>query len=236
MFTFQQFKIYQEYAAMKVGTDGVLLGAWTPLPEKADRILDIGTGTGLVALMVAQRSSAGIIDAVEIDAPGCVDAERNFENSPWSERLILYNKSFQVFAEKAAFKYDLIVSNPPFFSASLKNPCHRKATARHDGALSKEDLVEGVLRLLSEDGVFSLILPVVDYEEFRSKASRAGLYESRRLMVKPTPYKPVKRVISVWGKLFPEDPVTEEIVLELSRHQYSNFYKTLTADFYLQQK
>lgn len=236
MFTFQQFKVYQEHAAMKVGTDGVLLGAWTPVPGKAGRILDVGTGTGLVALMLAQRTYDAVIDAVEIDAPGCLDAQMNFEISPWNDRLNLFGSSFQDFAESAHNKYDLIVSNPPFFSGSLKNSCQRKATARHNGELSQEDIIAGVLQLLADDGTFSLILPVADYEDFRGKASRAGLFESRRLEVRPTPGKPVKRVLSVWGRSLPDKLATEEMVLELSRHQYSEFYKTLTADFYLRKK
>jgi len=236
MFTFQQFKVCQENAAMKVGTDGVLLGAWTPVDHQPLRILDVGTGTGLVALMLAQRIGAGMIDALEIDEPGCVDARQNFEMSPWSDRLNLHHISFQDFSEKVAVKYDLIVSNPPFFNSGLKNPCHRKATARHSEALNQEDLLNGVLCNLADDGRFSLILPVADYEAFRGKASRAGLYESRRLLVKPTPDKPVKRVVSLWSKSFSTELVSEEMVLELSRHYYSEYYKSLTDDFYLRQK
>jgi tRNA1Val (adenine37-N6)-methyltransferase len=233
MFTFQQFKVCQEHAAMKVGTDGVLLGAWTPVPANAHRILDIGAGTGLVALMLAQRTQNVMIDAVEIDAPSCIDAQKNFEISPWNDRLSLYASSFQDFAEKAEFKYDLIVSNPPFFSRSLRNSCHRKATARHNGALSQEDIIAGALQLLSDDGRFSLILPVCDYEEFRRKASRAGLFECGRLEVIPNPGKPVKRIVSVWSKKSVSKLDVESVVVELSRHNYSPDFKRIVSGFYL---
>ncbi|WP_291861157.1 methyltransferase [Marinilabilia sp.] len=233
MFTFQQFKVYQENAAMKVGTDGVLLGAWTPVCEKAERILDIGTGTGLVALMLAQRTDKSVVDAVEIDAPSCLDARENFEISPWNDRLNLYNSSLQDFSKRVDFKYDLIVSNPPFFSGSLKNPNQRIAAARHNAGLSQEDLLSGVLQLLSDEGRFSLILPVSDYETFRMKAARAGLFESRRLEVMPNPGKPVKRIVSVWERVFSDESIVEEMVLELSRHHYSNSFRRIVSEFYL---
>jgi len=233
MFRFQKFTVVQENAAMKVGTDGVLLGAWPPVDHQPLRILDVGAGTGLVALMLAQRTDDSMIDAVEIDDFACVDAEINFKESPWSDRLKLYNTSLQSFAEKSEFSYDLIVSNPPFFSGSLKNPNQRKAVARHNGGLSQEDLVSGVLKLLSKQGRFSLILPEADYNIFRLKAARAGLFESQRLEVSPNPGRPVKRIVSEWRKVFLEESVVEEMVLELSRHHYSDRFRRMVSEFYL---
>jgi tRNA1Val (adenine37-N6)-methyltransferase len=193
----------------------------------------VGAGTGLVALMLAQRTDDSMIDAVEIDDFACVDAEINFKESPWSDRLKLYNTSLQSFAEKSEFSYDLIVSNPPFFSGSLKNPNQRKAVARHNGGLSQEDLVSGVLKLLSKQGRFSLILPEADYNIFRLKAARAGLFESQRLEVSPNPGRPVKRIVSEWRKVFLEESVVEEMVLELSRHHYSDRFRRMVSEFYL---
>jgi tRNA1Val (adenine37-N6)-methyltransferase len=233
MFKFQQFTVFQENAAMKVGTDGVLLGAWATVSEKTERILDIGTGTGLVALMLAQRCAKATIDAVEIDVPSCHDAALNFSSSPWHERLNLFGEAFYSFQDKTVNKYDLIVSNPPFFSGSLQNSCNRKATARHDRALNQEGLISGVVQLLEKNGRFTLILPVGDYDQFQLKASRAGLYEEQKLMVKPTPHKPVKRIDSVWQKYPPNNHRCDELVVEMSRHCYSEEFKRIVSGFYL---
>ncbi|WP_234408438.1 tRNA1(Val) (adenine(37)-N6)-methyltransferase [Marinilabilia salmonicolor] len=218
---------------MKVGTDGVLLGAWTPVDLQPAKILDAGTGTGLVALMLAQRTRNAMIDAVEIDDAACVDARINFEASPWNDRLNLYHASLQDFAENSASSYDLIVSNPPFFSGSMKNECSRKATARHDVSLTAEDLLEGVNKLLSVDGVFSLILPVYDYESFRLKAACSGMYEQKRLMVHPNPGKPAKRVLSVWTRKQVNLPIIESLDVEESRHKYTPGFKNIVSGFYL---
>lgn len=233
MFRFQQFTVVQNNAAMKVGTDGVLLGAWTPVDHQPQRILDVGAGTGLVALMLAQRTDDSMIDAVEIDDLACVDADTNFQESPWSNRLNLYNTSLQSFAEKSEYSYDLIVSNPPYFSGSLKNPNQRKAAARHNGGLSQEELVSCILKLLSKQGRFSLILPVSDYDNFRLKAARAGLFESQRLEVSPNPGKPVKRVISEWTRSAVSVPNIERIDIEESRHKYTSGFKNIVSGFYL---
>lgn len=233
MFKFQQFTVVQENAAMKVGTDGVLLGAWTPVDHQPAKILDAGTGTGLVALMLGQRTCNAMIDAVEIDDAACLDARNNFEASPWSDRLNLFHSSFQDFAQRSASSYDLIVSNPPFFRRSMKNECSRKATARHDISLSAEDLLEGVCKLLSVDGIFSLILPVSDYEGFRLKAARFGMYEQKRLMVHPNPGKPAKRVMSVWTRKQVDFPVIERLDVEESRHNYTAGFKNIVSGFYL---
>ncbi len=218
---------------MKVGTDGVLLGAWTPVPNNTKRILDVGTGTGLVALMLAQRCTKAVIDAVEFDANSCRVADFNFRASPWNKRLNLLEESFQAFSRESTDKYDLIVSNPPFFSGNLRNSCARKAAARHDVALSQEELIPGVLKLLTESGHFSLILPVADYDQFCLRAARNGLYESQRLMVKPTSNKPVKRIVSVWGKNRVDRPYVDELIVELSRHNYSEEFRNIVLGFYL---
>ena len=128
---------------MKVGTDGVLLGAWTPLPDQESLILDVGTGTGLIALMLAQRAPRATVHGVEFDDMSCRDARHNFEKAPWDDRLHLYETSFQDFYQTRDPRYHLIVCNPPFFSQSLHNPCHRKANARHNHALSHEELLTG---------------------------------------------------------------------------------------------
>jgi tRNA1Val (adenine37-N6)-methyltransferase len=233
MFQFQQFKIEQRNAAMKVGTDGVLLGAWTPVNDQINRVLDVGTGTGLVALMLAQRCPKAYIDAVEIDALSVWDAQKNFENSLWAERLHIENITFQKFSRQSQLNFDLIVCNPPFFSNSIQNKCDRKATARHNHSLNQDDLIYGALKLLSANGALSVILPISDYENFRMKTARLGMYEHCRLLVKPTPSKPVKRVVALWKKNFSHDFKSEEMVLEITRHQYSDYFRKITDAFYL---
>jgi tRNA1Val (adenine37-N6)-methyltransferase len=234
MFYFKQFSIRQDRAIMKVGTDGVLVGAWTPVPDyPVTTILDVGAGTGLIALMMAQRCPSAKIDAVEIDAPSCEDMEVNFSKSDWSDRLKVFNTSFQDFCVKTKNHYDLIVCNPPFFSNGLKNPSERKASARHNHLLQQEELIEGVKKLLSKNGFFSLILPLPDYELFRLAASRKGLFEHRKLNVRPTPSKAVMRVISLWGLDMPEQFLIEELFVELARHRYSDEFVKLTRAFYL---
>ncbi|WP_462317721.1 tRNA1(Val) (adenine(37)-N6)-methyltransferase [Marinilabilia sp.] len=233
MFHFQQFSIKQERAAMKVGTDGVLLGSWAPVNDNTNRILDLGTGTGLIALMLAQRSSESMIDAVEIDEPSAGEALVNFQDSPWSGRLTLVNDSFQSFSQNTIEKYDLVTCNPPFFSNGVRNNCDRKATARHNDVLSQEELISGVLKILAENGNFCLILPVPDFADFKFKAARSGLFEHHRLSVKPTPQKPVKRILSCWKKHSASILEESEMVLELSRHNYSDTFRKMTSEFYL---
>ncbi|WP_232526590.1 tRNA1(Val) (adenine(37)-N6)-methyltransferase [Marinilabilia rubra] len=218
---------------MKVGTDGVLLGSWAPLDESIKNILDIGTGTGLIALMLAQRSSEATIDAIEYDAPSAEEARGNFTNSPWSEKLNVINDTFQNFAGGINRNYGLVICNPPFFSKGIRNNCDRKANARHSDVLTQDDLISSVLNVLSEKGSFCLILPVTDYSGFKLKAARQGLFEHSRLSVKPTPQKPVKRVLSCWKKFSPSTHEENEMVLELSRHHYTEEFKKMTKEFYL---
>lgn len=234
MFQFQQFSLTQENSAMKVGTDGVLLGAWTPGGEMTTKVLDVGTGTGLVALMLAQRFRSAAIHALEVDLPSCEDARLNFEASPWKDRLTLFDDSFQSFAGSTFHNYDLIVCNPPYFSGSIKNSCRRKAAARHNHLLPQDELLDGCSKILRQNGRFSIILPFSDYEFFRVLAARKGWYEFRRLKVRPTPHKPLKRVVSLWGKELPGSSLSEELVIELTRHQYSVAFQELTGDFYLE--
>lgn len=230
-FAFKQFTVIQERSAMKVGTDGVLLGVCVPDGDY-QQILDVGTGTGLVALMMAQRFSKAAIDALEIDQEAGEEAHFNFQQSPWSQRLHLIHADARSFVPKK--QYDLIVSNPPYFVDSLKNSCHKKKTARHTDSLSTMDLVELVAGALTPTGLFVVILPYEHLEVALSVAALQKLYPVKIISVKPRTDKPFKRVVIAFSSIAPDKPVYQELVIESpSRHQYSAEFLSLTQPFYL---
>ncbi len=166
-FSFKQFSVQQDRCAMKVGTDGVLLGAWCPIDNNPFSILDIGTGTGIIALMLAQRSHADQIDALEIDEDAYEQAVENFENSPWSDRLFCFHAGLDEFVDEPEDEYDLIVSNPPFYSEDYKTDNSQRVLARFQDAMPFEELVQAAdLLLLSENGIFSVIIPYKEEERF----------------------------------------------------------------------
>ena len=216
---------------MKVGTDGTLLGAWATLPP-AGRILDIGTGTGLIAIMAAQRSAEAHITAIDIDEDCALQAEENVAASPWHTRIEVAHVPLQEFS--AAEPYDVIVSNPPYFVDSLLSPDAARSTARHTDTLSFDDLTEGVLRLLSPDGHFALILPPPEMERFLS-AARGRLFVKRRCEVWTTPQSGARRIMAELSQQPPAQPSqSEKIIIEDSGPMgYSEDYKRLTRDFYL---
>ena len=232
-FRFKQFTIQQQHAAMKVGTDGVLLGAWTSVPGPGGRVLDIGTGTGLIALMIAQRTLGVWVDALEIDMPSAGQAKENFQNSPWKERLNCYHSSFKEYASNCNKPYDLIICNPPFFSASFKTPSKEKNLARHDDSLPLRDLFKGSLSLMKESALISLIVPFHKQGQVLELASEHKMHCRRLTRVIPVPGKPPHRVLLelsfIPGKCYEEDLTIETE----GRHMYSEPYKTLTQDFYL---
>ncbi len=159
-FKFKQFEINQDKCAMKIGTDGVLLGAWTSIQQNPFSILDIGAGTGIIALMLAQRSHAELIDAIEIDGDAYEQCVNNFEQSPWGDRLFCYHASLDEFVAEIEDQYDLIISNPPFYSEDYKSENQQRDLARFNDALPFDHLIESVSKLLSENGIFSVIVPV----------------------------------------------------------------------------
>ena len=228
-FEFKQFRIEQQRAAMKVGTDGVLLGAWTPVRDSR-RILDIGTGTGLIALMLAQRSDA-IIDAVEIDKPASEEAKLNFEQSRWSDRLKVFHTDFQLFAELSAESYDLIVSNPPFFVNSLKTSSAALSVARHNDMLTFGQLISGACKLLRKSGRLSLILPFESFAEFRESARLSGFYLHRTTRVIPRKGKLPKRILMEFS-LETGYPLGDELTILDGEGEYTEEYRALTAPYY----
>lgn len=216
---------------MKVGTDGVLLGAWADC-ENSKSILDVGTGTGLIALMLAQRSNAQI-DAIEIDQNACEQAADNVDKSLWKDRIHVINQSLQDYKKQTDKKYDLIVSNPPYFQNSLYAPDQNRTNARHNSSLEYDDILESASGLLSENGTLNLILPYLEGTMFILKASEKGFYCVRQTNVLPNPGKQPKRLLLEF-KREKKPLVEQEIIIELNkRHEYSEAYKNLTKDFYL---
>lgn len=215
---------------MKVGTDGVLLGAWTESGE-AGTILDIGTGTGLIALMLAQKSGA-VIDAIDIDENSCEQAKQNVDLSKWSSRITVHHCSLQLYILSCRIKYELIVSNPPYFIDAYKaGDISRNLARQADTALSFDELILGVKALLREEGRFCIILPSKEGNYFKQKAAIAGLYCNKITHVKTRSEKSEKRLLmqySFSNPTFSED----ELVIHDEDLSFSERYKKLTNDFY----
>jgi len=230
-FKFKQFTVYQDKSAMKVGTDGVLLGAWANLSD-AKNVLDIGTGTGLISLMINQRLSANvIIDAIDIDEDAIVQAKENIEKAG-AGNINCIRQSLQSFAENCNRKYDLVISNPPYFSSSLHSPDKQRNMARHTDTLPIESLIGLSARLITDTGKFAIIYPYTGKELLISITTDAGLYVSRITDVYPTPQSDPKRILLELSKI--ETAVQHnQLIIETKRHVYSDEYIALTRDFYL---
>ena len=231
-FKFKQFTVNQNKCAMKIGTDAVLLGAWTSVNQQLFSILDIGAGSGVIALMLAQRSNAQLIDAIEIEDDAYEQCTDNFENSSWNDRLFCYHASLKEFAEEIDDKYDLIVSNPPFYSDDFKSKNEQRDLARFQDALPFEHLFESVLKLLSEIGIFSVIIPFKEEETFIDLASKVKLFPNRILHVKGNPSLDIKRSLIEFS-FSKSDVKIMELIIETERHQYTQDYINLTKDYYL---
>lgn len=230
-FTFQKFTIHQDRCAMKVGTDGVLLGAWA---HGGKRILDIGTGTGLVAIMMAQRFADAHVTAVEIDHNAALQACYNAKCSPFASRIGIVETSIQNFEVYGTQLFDSIVSNPPFFTDSLKNHDSQRVTARHADTLTYRDLFTAVKRLLVEDGEFSAIIPSNCLTSFIAEAYLAHLVPIRQLAIRTTPRKQPKRILVSFGHTSSESNATnKEQCLMNPDGSRSDWYINLTSDFYL---
>lgn len=232
-FSFKQFTVHQDRCAMKVGTDGTLLGAWA---RGGDRMLDVGTGTGLIALMLAQRFPQALVDAIDIDSDACLQAHENVVASPFAGRVNVHHCRLQDFTpvipkekwtdNESSLHYDAIVVNPPYFEQSLKAPNAQRSMARHTDSLSYRDLMNGVVRLLDTDGEFSVVIPFDCRSSLEMEAIMAGLYPSRVCAVKTTPRKTARRYLLAFRK-HPRDIETSELLMN------SDAYRSLVKDFYL---
>ena len=231
-FVFKEFTIKQDQCAMKIGTDSVLLGAITSLSKKPYSILDIGAGTGVLALMLAQRSDAEIIDALEIDADAYEQCVDNFEQSPWGDRLFCYHASIQEFAEEIEDTYDLIVCNPPFYSEDYKTNDASRDLARFQDAMPFEHLIQAVTTLLNQDGKFSVIIPFKAREAFIHLAEKVNLNPEKITKIRGHKASEFKRVVIEFSYKKTAH-TTSELTIEHDRHEYTNEYISLTKDFYL---
>lgn len=231
-FKFKQFTIRQDRCAMKVGTDGVILGAWTAI-DGAERVLDIGTGTGLLALMLAQRSEMPTIDALELDRDAAMQAEQNVAGSKFHDRITVINEDFRTYDPGKDVLYDLVICNPPYFIASKKPFNRERSLARHADTLGLNNLFTGSAELLSMLGRLSIIVPAEGYAGAVEEAGQAGLHPARILYVHPLPGADPKRVCIEFSRRA-QSPVTGNIVLETGqRHAWTEDYRLLTRDFYL---
>ncbi|HYF67026.1 MAG TPA: methyltransferase [Ohtaekwangia sp.] len=230
LFHFKQFSIDHTGSAMKVGTDGVLLGAWAHL-NNAARILDIGTGSGVIAIMLAQRSATEAkIDAVEIEKQDADQAYLNVMNSPWPQKITIHHTAIQNFLPEE--QYDLIISNPPYFSNSYEPPDERRIKTRHTTALTFHELLQAVLRLLNTAGTFNVVLPYTEGLAFRKMAIDSGLYCTRCWSFRGRKGKPVERFLFEFSRR--EGKCEEgDFALFNEGEEWSFKYRQITGPFYL---
>lgn len=231
-FRFKQFTVFQDKCAMKVGTDGVLLGVWCRT-ENCKQILDIGCGTGLISLMLAQRSEAHI-DAIDIDADACTQAVGNVDNSPFSKQINIIRSSLAEYAKSISDRhYDLIVSNPPYFINSMKCPDRQRNTARHTDTLSLPSLIADSKKFLAKNGRLCLILPFDQKNILSDILEEHRLYITRETTVYPTPVSPPKRILVECSFISPLLKVQDCLTIEIKRHCYSDDFTRLAKDYYL---
>jgi len=233
IFQFKKFSVNQDRCAMKVGTDGVLLGAWCPIDNNPFSVLDIGAGTGILSLLLAQRSNVSQIDAIEIDEDAYEQCVENFESSPWGDRLFCFHASLDEFIDEPEDQYDIIISNPPFYSEDYKTGSEKRDLARFQEAMPFEDLIEAADLLLSENGIFSIIIPFAEEEKFINLCAQVELYPIKITRVKGMPSTEIKRSLMAFKRYELSVLTADELIIETARHQYTEDYIALTKDFYL---
>jgi tRNA1Val (adenine37-N6)-methyltransferase len=233
MFKFKQFSIEQDKCAMKVGTDSVLLGAWCPIDNNPNAILDIGAGTGILSLMMAQRTNAEQIDSVEIDEDAYEQCVSNYENSPWSDRLFCYHAALDELVEDPEDEYDIIISNPPFYAEDFKTESTQRDLARFQDAMPFEELIEAADLLLSENGIFAVVIPYKEEENFIDLCVEFELYPVKVTRVKGSHKTPIVRSLMAFKRYELSVLTADELVVEINRHEYTDDYINLTKDFYL---
>ena len=232
-FTFKQFFVAHDRCAMKVGTDGVLLGAWAPLAQ-AQRVLDIGSGSGLIALMLAQRSAESVlIDAVELDEAAAAQARDNVQESPWPERIQVHAQDIHHYAQHHVGQYDLIVSNPPYFEPAVACRDQARHNARYTETLTHDALLESAERLIAPQGNFCVVLPHDIGEAFESNAQRRGWHTAQRLNVSDRADTPLHRVLLALTRQPTEEKAAQSLAIKLADGSYTEAFRRLITDFYL---
>lgn len=229
VFRLRHFDVSHQNSTMKVGTDAFVIGSWLKIDPGCRRILDVGTGCGVIALMLAKRSSAQI-DAIDIDQPSVEEAKLNFKNSPWSSRLRAIHASITDFDPDE--KYDLIVSNPPFFSNSLLPASGRLSMAKHTTTFQLKDFITKSRNLVNPHGKLAVILPADVSEQFLKMALEAGFRLNGLLRIIPREGKPVNRMVQLFSLKQSENQHEESLVIRDANGQYTSAYKLLTADFH----
>lgn len=235
LFRFKAFSLDDSASPMKIGTDAVLLGAWGGAYAKsngASYILDIGTGCGIIALMVAQKSHAAI-HAIDIDSGAILSATENFQESPWSERLSAARCALQDYYPPDAIQYDIIISNPPYFQDSMVSPCKGRTSARHNQDMSFDDLFAHSKRLLSSQGILMIIYPANQEKRVHQSSARSGLVEYKRLNISSSAGRAPVRIISEYSLSACSGPQILSMSIEKEqRHDFTDEYKTLTFDYH----
>lgn len=231
-FQFKQFRVEQHYSALKVGTDGVLLGSWCSIVG-AKKVLDIGCGTGLIALMVAQRNPEAEIIAIDISPEAIKDCETNFKSSPWSKRVEAKEIALQEFVNQEVDPFDLIICNPPYFKNSLKSEKSNKNLARHDDSLPFSLFFELVSRLLNAKGRFSIIIPYERADEaiVIAKKNSLNVFKNCSVFATINSHKPIRSLIEF--RKTTQEALLETLSIEIERHRYTDEYTLLTKEFYL---
>lgn len=235
-FKFKQFTVHQDACAMKVCTDACLFGAIVSLQfsnEKIKRVLDIGTGTGLLSLMFAQKNPGTIIDAIEIDEAAAMQATANFQGSLWNDRLNIYNTSIQKFKPTATKRYNLVISNPPFYENDLKSENVKRNLALHSDKLSLVELIEAAQKNISEDGVFAVLLPFHRSTLFEELAQKNNFYLNKKILVKQTPAHNFFRSI-LFFSTNKTIVIENEVTIKNEQNQYGLEFTDFLKDYYLQ--
>ena len=231
-FKFKQFEVQQDKCTMKVGTDGVLLGAWAPIDE-VNSVLDIGTGTGLISMMLAQRTEKGKIVAIEVDESAANQAKANFANCNWKDKLEVVQQAIQDFAKETEMQFDLIVCNPPFFSGGTFSANQDRNNVRHTIKLPHGDLLQAARSLLKSDGKFCVILPFIEGLRFQELARNYNLYCTAITEVHPKQDKPVERMLMQFEHAEKAVKQDKLIIQKEKRNDWTEEYMALTGDFYL---
>lgn len=234
VFKFKHFNVAQDKCAMKVGTDGVLLGAWASINDTAYNALDIGTGSGVIALQLAQKTTLEEIDGLEIDPDAFEQAVENFEQSDWGDRLFCYHASLQEFVAEIDVPYDVIISNPPYYTSTYKKGVidKQRALARHVESLPYDVLLSAVSKLLSEKGIAAFIIPYKSEVNFLTLAEKMNLFPQKITRVRGNESAEIKRSL-LQLSFNKQAPVIDELIIEIERHQYTSAYIELVKDYYL---